>query len=786
MLSRLSLRYSIPLLLALFALLVELVLIGIHIPRSAREAETAWRQHASQLLAVIQGNINDHLRLGRDEELASTLSDLSSLGGVRWAAVIGPQQQVLASSRLGLDLRQLSSLDTQIRQGASRWLAQDSDTHQFLAIYPLRAGSGLDGQPAHALVVQWDFTPMIHQQMQETWLQLGEIPLLMLVLGILLSLLYNRLVTNRLQAIGDASEAFAHGNPEARAQIEGRDEIAQLARRINGMIGQIETDRRALARNELLLRSLIEAAPIGMLILDEDGRIDTANPAAGRLFACRPQQLSGLMVDSLLGIGKLWPDLLARPNISHEVDSCLSSRCLSLEVSCTPFQRNGHPQFLLLLRDISDRKQAEARLQYLAHHDALTGIANRNQLLQQLEQRLGQHEPQALLFIDLDHFKRINDSLGHDIGDQLLRAVAERLGLLMPPDHSLLARIGGDEFVILLSATESVVAATLAEQVIEAFQDPFLVQQYELYITPSIGIAHHSHGRGSSTQMLKEADLALYKAKNAGRNRIAHFDHQLAEDAEERSALEAELRSALIGEQFELYFQPQVCREGRIHTFEALLRWHSPRRGLVPPDRFLPALEETGLIFEATQWVFRQACLQQVRWQEAGLDWRIAVNLSPLDFRQSDLAGNLYRILEQTGADASRIELEITESALLDADRHVMRTLKLLRNRGMSLFLDDFGTGYASLAYLHTFPFDGVKIDRRFVNGLPYNRQSCALVRGILVMAAHLDMEVVAEGVELPEQASFLREHGCQRLQGYLFGKPQPAAIAANTIIAAH
>lgn len=782
MLNRLSLRHSIPLLLALFALLVELTLICIHLPRSTQETEQAWRQHASQLLAVMQGNLNDQLRLQRTAELDSTLSDLSSLDGVQWAAVVDRRLQPMASSRLGLDLTGYTQLGSLMSIGAPRWEALAS--HHYLAIYPLRADGNLDGQPGHALLVNWDFNPMIKAQQREVWVQLTEIPLLMLGLGILLSILYNRLVTHRLNAIGRITEAFASGDTSVRASTEGRDEISLLGQRVNSMIEQIDADRRALRRNELLLRSLIEAAPIGMLILDEDGRIDTANPAAGRLFACDPQRLSGQMATALLGIARLWPELLANPNVSHEIEQSLENHQLALEVSCTPFQRNGHPQFLLLMRDISDRKQAEARLHYLAHHDTLTGTANRNQLLLHLEQRLVQHEPQSMLFIDLDHFKRINDTLGHDIGDELLRAVAERLQQMIPEDQSLLARLGGDEFIILLSGDQAAIATELGEQLLTAFRDPFMVQQYELYITPSIGITHHTHGRAGSTQMLKEADLALYKAKNQGRNRIAHFDHRLAEDAVERRLLEIELRSALAGEQFELYYQPQVSLDGRLHSFEALLRWHSPTRGLVPPNHFLPALEETGLILEATQWVFRQACLQQVRWQQAGLDWRIAVNLSPLDFRQSDLAGNLCRILDDTGAAPDMLELEVTESALLDADRHVLKTLQQLRARGMSLFLDDFGTGYASLAYLRTFPFDGVKIDRQFVTGLPENRQSRALVRGILVMAEQMGMEVVAEGVEDERQAAFLRGHGCQRLQGYLFGKPQPARAAANTSLA--
>ncbi|MNZ71525.1 Cyclic di-GMP phosphodiesterase Gmr [compost metagenome] len=329
---------------------------------------------------------------------------------------------------------------------------------------------------------------------------------------------------------------------------------------------------------------------------------------------------------------------------------------------------------------------------------------------------------------------------------------------------------------MLLSAELAGQADAVAEQLLQAFRQPFHVRQYELFTTPSIGIAQHAHGPASASQLLKAADLALYQAKNRGRNRLAHFDHRLADDAEQRRQLEAELRSALARDEFELYYQPQIDRDGRQRTFEALLRWHSPRRGLVGSAQFMPVLEETGLILEATRWVFRQACRQQRQWQAEGRDWGIAVNLSPLDFRQSDLAGTLLAILAEEQPQAQRLELEITESTLLDADQQVLDTLHALKQAGLTLFLDDFGTGYASLAYLQFFPFDGVKIDRQFVAGLPDCRESVALVRGILVIAEQLGMQVVAEGVENQRQADFLRRNGCHRLQGFLFGRPQSAA----------
>lgn len=605
---------------------------------------------------------------------------------------------------------------------------------------------------------------------------LASLALLLLTLGGL-CLQRHRRDSRRLSALAAAADAFAAGDRLARGASDCDDAIGQLARRLNHVIEQLEDERRALRDSEQLLRSLIDAAPIGMLVLDREGRIESANPAATRLFERSGEPLAGLRVEQLLLGQDAWARLLAQPNRNLEFAARRGSGSFPLEASCTPFPRGGQTMQLLLARDIGSRKQAENRLHYLAHFDPLTGTANRTHLLARLELALQCGEAQALLFIDLDHFKRINDTLGHEIGDQLLRAVAERLRRRLP-QRAMLARLGGDEFVVLLAADLCSQAEGLAEQLLEDFRQPFHIQQYELFTSPSIGIAQQQHGvPTSATQLLRQADLALFQAKNRGRNRLAHFDQRLAEEAEQRHRLEAELRNALARDEFELYYQPQVDLHGGRPTFEALLRWHSPQRGLVNSAQFMAVLEETGLIIEATRWIFRQACRQLRRWQDEGRDWGIAVNLSPLDFRQSDLAGALLSILAEERPPVQRLELEITETALLDADQQVRDTLQALRQAGLTLFLDDFGTGYASLAYLQFFPFHGVKIDRQFVTGLPDCRESVALVRGILVIAEQLGMRVVAEGVENLRQADFLLDNGCHHQQGFLHGRPLPAAI---------
>ena len=605
---------------------------------------------------------------------------------------------------------------------------------------------------------------------------LASLALLLLALGGLW-LQQHRRDSQRLNALAAAADAFAAGDSQARGADGSDDAIGQLARHLNRVIGQLEDERHALRDSEQLLRSLIDAAPIGMLVVDRDGCIESANPAAVQLFERSGEPLGGQCIDQLLLGQDAWARLLAQPNRNLEFAARRGSGSFPLEASCTPFQRDGQTMQLLLARDIGSRKQAENRLHYLAHFDPLTGTANRTHLLARLELGLQCGEAQTLLFLDLDHFKRINDTLGHEIGDQLLCAVAERLRKRLP-SGTMLARLGGDEFVVLLAGELAPLAQGLAEQLLRDFRLPFRVQQYELFTSPSIGITEQPRGsHTSASQLLKQADLALYQAKSRGRNRLAHFDQRLAEEAEQRHRLEAELRSALSRDEFELHYQPQIDLRGDRRTFEALLRWHSPRRGLVNSAQFMAVLEETGLIIEATRWIFRQACRQLRRWQDEGRDWGIAVNLSPLDFRQSDLAGTLLAILAEEQPPTHRLELEITETTLLDADDQVRDTLHALKQAGLTLFLDDFGTGYASLAYLQFFPFDGVKIDRQFVAGLPDCRESVALVRGILVIAGQLGMRVVAEGVETSRQADFLLDNGCHHQQGFLYGRPQaPAA----------
>ncbi len=756
MLTRLSLRKSLPLLQGIFGLMFTVLLTTWHLPTRIEETLTDWRDHTAQHLALLQSSLSDHRRLGRNAELETELADLASLEGVRWAMVIGPDLQIIATTRLGLTAEQLELIDAaalkaHVDSGRPAWAGEGA---RQLAIYPLDRVAQ-DGTPVReALLAEYDFTPMLAQTKRDAWFYLAQTLTLLLLLGLILNRIYGRLLTRRLA---------------------GRDEIGRLAATLSRMMNQLHERQLALSESEQLLRDLIDTAPIGMLVVDRELRVLQANPAAAALFGCTPGELIGNLPGDRLAESDATARLRSTPaNTTLELTGRRNGQDIPLEISCTPFQRYGVRHFLVLLRDISDRLRAEQRLRFLAHFDPLTQLANRNYLMQRLDQLLAARLPLSLLYLDLDHFKRINDSLGHEIGDKLLIQIGDRLGQLMP-EKSLLSRTGGDEFMLLLDSSDARRAEQLAKSIIERFELPVRIGQYECFVSPSIGIAV-SDGRHSATELLKRVDLALYAAKDAGRNRTIIYNEALSDAAASRRELEQALRHALDHEEFVLHYQPQVNAQGEPEVMEALLRWASPDRGLVPPGEFIPVLEESGMIIEATRWVFREACRQACRWHAMGHALRIAVNLSPLDFRQADLAGSLLAILEEEGASASMLELEVTESALLEADEHVQQTLGRLKAAGLPLLLDDFGTGYASLTYLQRFRFDGIKIDREFVSGLPDSEQSVALVRGILTMASHLGLHVVAEGVENERQAAFLRLNGCPSLQGFHYARPQPAA----------
>jgi diguanylate cyclase (GGDEF)-like protein len=382
----------------------------------------------------------------------------------------------------------------------------------------------------------------------------------------------------------------------------------------------------------------------------------------------------------------------------------------------------------------------------------------------------------ALLFLDLDRFKDINDTLGHTCGDQLLTAVADRLREGLRPSE-FLARLGGDEFVFLVTGLrDKRSAGSFAHSILELLNTPFEVDDKELFISTSIGIALSPDDGDDGDTLLTHADMALYAAKEQGRNAFSYFSEELNREARERRHLEGSLHRALSNGEFHLEYQPQIeLRSGRIFSFEALLRWQHPDEGLIPPQRFIPVAEETGLIRRLGEWVLQTACLQCRQWQQPGLPpVRVAVNVSGHQFNQPGFIDMVDRVLEETGLDPELLELELTESSLMAGAQESIMTLIDLKVRGMHLAIDDFGTGYSSLSYLKHFPIDRLKIDRSFVRDIVRDLDDRAIVEAIIAMAHSLGLRVLAEGVEHEDELELLRERGCDEVQGFYFAQPLP------------
>ncbi|AJO75936.1 phosphodiesterase DibA [Pseudomonas sp. MRSN 12121] len=437
--------------------------------------------------------------------------------------------------------------------------------------------------------------------------------------------------------------------------------------------------------------------------------------------------------------------------------------------------------YVAVFSDISAIKDSEHELAHLAHHDPLTDLPNRLLFTDRAEQALASAQIHkrgcALLMVDLDHFKMINDSLGHNVGDRLLKAVAVRLQGMFGPGITL-ARLGGDEFAVLVeSCAQPGQAAVLAQRIIDGLKQPFLMDENQLFINASIGISLFPSDALSAEQLLRNADTALFKAKSAGRDSYALYTEELTAHAQQRVEIAFELRRALEQQELRVFYQPvHDLIGGRLVGVEALVRWQHPQRGLVPPGEFIPIAERTGLIADIDAWVMQQACRQMCQWLAAGFELSfVAVNVSSRLFARRELYQQVAQVLHDTGLDPGHLELEVTESAVMEDPEVALEQMHRLRELGLRLAIDDFGTGYSSLLRLKRLPVQKLKIDQGFVAGLPWDEDDAAISRVIIALAQSMGMQVHAEGIEQVEQARFLLDQGCDLGQGYWFGRPVPA-----------
>jgi diguanylate cyclase (GGDEF)-like protein len=549
-------------------------------------------------------------------------------------------------------------------------------------------------------------------------------------------------------------------------------------------ISRLKKQEWSLRETNLLLDAALENMSQGLCLFDAQNRLEVFNRRYLEIFRLPPDRVKpGIAFREVLEISvangnhpNRTADQLMAERMQARAENAKGQHLFEFGdgrvVSCL-YSPTSDGRWVATYEDVTERRQAEAKIIHMARHDALTNLPNRVLFQDKMEEALARGDELAVMFLDLDRFKSVNDSLGHSVGDALLCAVTERLQRAVP-GAEIVARLGGDEFAIVQSKISPSDTSELAARVIDALVEPFDVHGHQVIIGTSMGIAMAPADGNDPDQLLRNADMALYRAKADGRGTYHFFQAEMDAQMQERRKLELDLRKALLADQFELHYQPLVdVGSGEVSGFEALIRWNHPERGLVPPDEFIPVAEEIGLIVPLGDWVLKQACREAATWPGK---LTVAVNLSAVQFRNATLALSAVSALGQSGLAASRLELEITETVLLQDDRAVLDALHQFRDLGIRICMDDFGTGYSSLSYLRSFPFDKIKIDRSFISELGKANDAVAIIRAILELGSSLGMITTAEGVETEEQLDILRAEGCMQAQGYLFSRPKPAA----------
>lgn len=544
-----------------------------------------------------------------------------------------------------------------------------------------------------------------------------------------------------------------------------------------------------------LFTEIVQQTADLVLVTNTEGRIVYVNSAWEKCTGFSSEQALGER-PSLINSGKhdkaffarIWQTLVSGQSAQEIVINKNSQGELFYEEKTLTPVRNEQGQivyFVSIGKDITRQLQQEDKLTYLTHYDALTDLPNRRLLADRLDQRLREASPNdlfALLCLGLDRFKTINESLGNRLGDELLQQTARRLQDVLPEDVTI-SRSSGDEFLILLHTIKNTrSAAYIAHKIIHEMERPFELGETETYISASVGITLYPHDGQTTDQLLSNADIALHRAKQAGGQNYHYFTDELTKEAVSRFHMENQLRQALLHKEFFLEYQPRISLlDGRVRGVEALIRWQKPDGTLVSPADFIPQLEEMGLITSVGEWVLHTACLQARRWQVSGLpDFRVSVNLSAKQFMQKDLCQIVDKCLAHAGLDPAFLELEVTESLMIEDLQASVRMLQNLKNMGISLAIDDFGAGYSSLGYLKHLPVDTLKIDKGFIDDLATDVADAAIVQAVISMAHRMGLEVTAEGVEEPDQLDLLVSLGCEEVQGFYLARPMPVDVLEN------
>jgi diguanylate cyclase (GGDEF)-like protein/PAS domain S-box-containing protein len=574
---------------------------------------------------------------------------------------------------------------------------------------------------------------------------------------------------------------------------------------LEGIFGIVRdvTNARQTERELILAGQVFDNSTEAIFVTDNKGYMINANPAFFEASQLTLNEIRGLRPDAIINSNIHGPDLYAEVDEAiakenywqgevHYLRKNGEERVSWTGISATRSHSGKVQNLIIIISDITERKVIERRIHNLAYFDPLTGLPNRTQMYERLDRMVTSAGKAntciAVLFLDLDRFKPINDSMGHPAGDLVLKEVANRLNNCIK-QQDLVSRMGGDEFTIALSDQKNSdsaanIAIKVGERILHSLQQPFFIEQKELFLTASLGIAIFPDDGKTVTELLKNSDMAMYHAKDDGRNNLQFFDEQMNKKAVELLEMENDLRYAIDRGELELYYQPQYATtDCAMQGVEALLRWHHKTKGMIPPNYFIPIIEDMGLIIPIGEWVLRQACNDMATWHKNGISVnRIAVNVSARQFKQPGFIDLIKEVITESAINPNQLELELTESILIDNVDHTLDVLTRLRTMGVRMAIDDFGTGYSSLNYLKQFPVDTLKIDQSFIRNLPDNKDDAQITRTIISMAHNLGLGVIAEGVETKEQLEFLQQVNCEEVQGYYFSKPVPAATLVENI----
>lgn len=734
-----------------------------------------------------------------------TLDDDLSLEVVNGLLAYDFIYEVTIADELGNILAQVKNEPTRT---ATRWLTRSiaDDTRHYVAKLTIPGyGEAVAGTLHFAVDVDKALTGFYAR----SGLVLASGVLRNMLLVLLLFLAFYTMLTKPLINITQELKSIDPDKPGERRltklNIKRKDELSQLVHSANQLLDSVELSlakRRAvefaLRKSEEHIRQIIDSLPVLVGARNSQGKYIFANQALANFLGRTPESMQDVHmsllfgnyageVDGLLRLDRNVITKASNMQVIEEAFEMPDGHVTHLESHIMPLTFYDEPVALVVSMDVTERKQAQAKMEHMAFHDALTNLPNRVHMIERLEHEIRRAERHgyfgAVLFIDLDQFKTINDSLGHPVGDEVLKQVSSCLQTAVR-EEDLVARISGDEFVVILTVldqdiiTAALKAGEVAEKIRFAVSQPYIHDNMELRVTCSVGVVVYPDRTSSVHELLRFADTAMYQVKDKGRNAIEFFNEEMADKVSRQLVMEGDLHRALEDNQFQLFYQPKMdISTGSVVGAEALLRWFHPDKGLISPADFIPVLETSGLIVEVGQWVVEQACRQLNSWQEADI-WRegmqLSINISPRQFRRRGFVDDVVRTLQRIPIPKESLEMEITEGIVIQGVEETISTMATLSEHGIRFSLDDFGTGYSSISYLKRLPVHVLKIDQSFVRDILDDRNDRVLVETIVTMGRLLDLEVVAEGVETQDQLTILGEYGCHVYQGYFASKPLP------------